>query len=259
MNECISRRKFLALSALSASPLAITADACLIEPEWVKIKRVKLTNKPTHRLVQITDIHHKGDCEYLESVVRKVNNLRPDIVCFTGDLIENRRYLREALGILKNVKAPIFGVPGNHEYWSGCNFKLIKDCFENSGGAWLPYKQAPSPDGKLHFTGLGCFSWRRPVQPPEPGRKNILLMHYPLLVRHVKPDQFDLILAGHSHGGQVRIPFIGAIELPTGVGPYDMGLYKTESGPLYVNPGIGFLANTFVRFNCRPEITVFEI
>ena len=68
----------------------------------------------------------------------------------------------------------------------------------------------------------------------------------------------DLILAGHSHGGQVRIPFYGPILLPYGVGRYDLGMFRTGCGPLYVNPGIGWFPVP-IRFNCQPEITVFEI
>ena len=65
-------------------------------------------------------------------------------------------------------------------------------------------------------------------------------------------------LAGHSHGGQVRIPFYGPLMLPFGLNQYDLGLFQTPSGPLYVNAGIGYF-HLNVRFNCRPEITVFEI
>ena len=69
---------------------------------------------------------------------------------------------------------------------------------------------------------------------------------------------YDLVLPGHSHGGQVRLPFYGPVIVPFGVGRYDLGLYRTDSGPLYVNSGIGWYPIP-VRFNCRPEITVIEI
>ena len=67
--------------------------------------------------------------------------------------------------------------------------------------------------------------------------------------------RFDLILAGHSHGGQVRLPFYGALVLPWGVGRYDLGLFDTPGGPLYVNAGIGTYYFPY-RFNCRPEVAV---
>lgn len=70
--------------------------------------------------------------------------------------------------------------------------------------------------------------------------------------------KFDVALAGHSHGGQVRLPFVGSLVVPFGVGRYDLGLFRTAAGPLYVGAGLGwFYLN--LRFNCRPEITVIEI
>ncbi len=65
-------------------------------------------------------------------------------------------------------------------------------------------------------------------------------MHYPAWIKYQGDQRFDLALAGHSHGGQVRIPFYGALVLPEGVDQYDLGLFQTRSGPLYVNPGIGW-------------------
>ena len=67
------------------------------------------------------------------------------------------------------------------------------------------------------------------------------------------------MLAGHSHGGQVRIPFYGPVVVPFGVDEYDLGWFSTPNGPLYVNPGIGYIYVYNFRFNCRPEITVIEV
>jgi predicted MPP superfamily phosphohydrolase len=83
----ISRRKFIA-GILLATPCAIGADAKWIEPTWLKIRRLRIgSGTPTHRLVHFTDLHHKGDAEYLKAVVKEINRLSPDFVCFTGDII----------------------------------------------------------------------------------------------------------------------------------------------------------------------------
>jgi predicted MPP superfamily phosphohydrolase len=82
--------------------------------------------------------------------------------------------------------------------------------------------------------------------------------HYPAWVKKLRRQKFDLMLAGHSHGGQVRIPLYGPIFVPFGVDEYVKGSFSTESGPLYVHPGIGWFPWP-IRFNCRSEITVFEI
>jgi uncharacterized protein len=257
MKGKISRRTFLSLSAL-ASPAVLSADAVFVEPQWLKVKTISVSDNPTHRVVQITDIHHKGDCPYLEHVVNTVNSFAPDAVCFTGDLIEKAHYLPEVLAFMRNIKSPIYGVPGNHDYWSKCDFEPIRKCFAESGGAWLMDQQVRSHDHKLAFTGATCLNWAKKVHSPHRGAKNIMLMHYPLFVEKLPPHKFDLILAGHSHGGQVRIPFVGPLMVPYWVGRYDMGMYQTDAGPLYVNPGIGYIG-TSIRFNCRPEITVFEV
>ena len=95
------------------------------------------------------------------------------------------------------------------------------------------------------------------------GRCNLGLIEenshrYPTWSQEIRNARFDLILSGHSHGGQVRVPFMGAILVASRVGEFELGLYETPAGPMYVNPGIGyFYAN--VRFNCRPEITIFEM
>ena len=84
----ISRRKFIT-AALLATPGALIADAKLIEPTWLKVRKLRIGNNlPTHRLVHFTDLHHKGDIYYLKAVVGKINSLTPDFVCFTGDIIE---------------------------------------------------------------------------------------------------------------------------------------------------------------------------
>jgi predicted MPP superfamily phosphohydrolase len=253
----ITRRRFLCLAAL-ASPVLIYADAEWFEPQWVKVRTIKLTGqKPSHRIVHITDIHHKGDRPYLESIVRKVNALSPDAVCFTGDLIESKPLAAEALKMLEEIKSPLFGVPGNHDYWSGASFANFTASFARTGGAWLLDSQTMTADGKMQIAGATCLRGAPVALKPRAGVKNILLLHYPLLAEQVK-HKFDLMLAGHSHGGQVRLPFYGALILPYWVGRYQLGMFQLPAGPLYVNPGLGWLG-TPIRFNCRPEITVFEI
>jgi predicted MPP superfamily phosphohydrolase len=253
----LSRRRFLVLAAM-ASPALVCADAEWIEPHWVKVRSIKLTQeKPTHRIIHITDIHHKGDRAYLESVVRKINALSPDAVCFTGDLIEEKKFVPEALRILEAIKSPLYGVPGNHDYLSQAVFGEFTKAFARTGGAWLMDEQAMTEDGKIQIAGATCLHGAPSALAPRPGVKNLLLLHYPLLAERVK-HKFDLMLAGHSHGGQVRLPFYGAVVLPYWVGRYEVGMFRLAAGPLYVNPGLGWLA-TPIRFNCRPEITVFEL
>ncbi|MDR3456713.1 MAG: metallophosphoesterase [Verrucomicrobiae bacterium] len=257
----ISRRKFIATAGgvLLASPLAVAADAKWIEPTWLKVRRVRIgAGLPAHRLVHFTDIHHKGDRAYLEQVVKTINALSADFVCFTGDIVEEMKFLDEALEVLSGIKAPMFGVPGNHDYWSSISFAPVHKCFNATGGAWLMDEARTIADGKIKLFGASCSHFSQTTVALDPAAKNIYLMHYPAQVK--KLDQkFDLVLAGHSHGGQVRIPFYGPVIVPYAVDEFDMGLYQTKAGPFYVNPGIGYIYTYNFRFNCRPEITVIEI
>jgi hypothetical protein len=258
----LTRRRFLGLGlmAASAAASAAVADARWLEPTWLKIRHVRIgQGNPAHRFVHFTDTHHKGDHAYLEAVVAKINSLAPDFVCFTGDIVEEEKFLGEALEIFSGIKSPMFGIPGNHDYWSKISFGPVIQCFAATGGAWLSDEARLVAAGRVNLIGLTCNHANRPLPPPHPTAKNILLIHYPAWVKKLASQKFDLMLAGHSHGGQVRIPFYGPIFLPYSVDKYDMGLFQTPAGPLYVNPGIGYIYGYDVRFNCRPEITVIEI
>jgi len=251
----LTRRQFLGLSAGSASLL--TADALWIEPSSIKTRFLQLTDdRPTHRIVQFSDVHHKGDRAYLTEAVNIINELSPDFVCFTGDLVEQADYLTEALDVLKGIKSPLYGVPGNHDYTSTADFKVIDQAFMETGGRWLLNENMVLENGEVNLIGAVCDQPK--LVQPVPGATNIVMMHYPQFVENLDDKNFDLMLAGHSHGGQVRVPFVGAVILPKGTGKYDLGLFHTKAGPLYVNPGLGYL-HLDVRFNCPPEITVFEV
>jgi predicted MPP superfamily phosphohydrolase len=254
----ISRRRLL-LAAILSAPVAAVADAKWLEPDWIKVRRVRLGGrKPSHRIVHFSDVHHKGDRAYLLSVVNKINALSPDFVCFTGDIIEEGTYLPEALELFGQIKSPMYGVPGNHDYWSKVPFDGIAKCFAASGGAWLLDEQLVTPDGRFSIIGAAFFTFKKQPLRINSKARNIFLMHYPAWIGKLGSAKLDLVLAGHSHGGQVRLPFYGPLIVPFGVDQYDLGLFHTGAGPLYVNPGIGWYPVP-IRFNCRPEITVFEL
>lgn len=257
----LSRRHFLLTlgTACAGAPVATLTDARWLEPTWLKVRHLRAgEGPPAVRLVHFSDLHYKGDRAYAESVIKTINSFSPDLVCFTGDIMEQARFLPEALEILSGIQSPLFGVPGNHDYSSGASFEVIGQCFAATGGAWLLNEQQAVAGGKINLVGITCRSFYHVAPPLNPEAKTVLLMHYPAWIKYQGDQRFDLALAGHSHGGQVRVPFYGALVLPDGVDQYDLGLFQTPAGPLYVNPGIGWFYYD-VRFNCRPEVTVIEI
>jgi predicted MPP superfamily phosphohydrolase len=248
----MTRRKFLGLAAL-ALPAAAGADARWIEPRALRV--TALNRGHAHRFVHFTDFHHKGDVHYAAEVVRTINELSPEFVCFTGDLVENRAFAEEALSFIRQIKAPVYGSPGNHDYWCGASFADYDRAFAATGGAWLVDRSILLDNG-IELVGLGAESWKR--IPSRRSKERIALMHYPIQAQQFKNEAFELMLAGHSHGGQVRVPFYGAPIVPWGVGRYQLGYYETFAGPLYVGAGIGTYRLP-IRINCRPEITVVTI
>jgi len=248
----ITRRKFLGLTAL-ALPAAMGADSSAFETTTLRITKLNHGSGPC-RLVQFSDFHYKGDAEYAAEVVRTINTLAPNFVCFTGDLVEEARFAPAAFEFIRQIQAPVYGIPGNHDFQSGVAHSDFEKVFGATGGGWLSCQTAILPDYDLELVGVG-----RGVQvfgAPQATRQ-ILLMHFPQMANLLQ-RRFDLILAGHSHGGQIRLPLLGAMVLPRGVRPYEHGYYETPGGPLYVNAGIGTYRIPF-RWNCRPELTLITI
>ena len=254
----LSRRKFLFEGALLV-PSLVGFEA-LAEATWLEVRHHRLGQGTVqHRFVHFTDVHYRGNEKYLTEVVARINGLAPDFALFTGDLIEKAQYARPALEILGGLKVPLYGVPGNHDHWSRADFALFRKAFAATGGAWMQDEDRLLADGRIQLTAVDrLYSQRRPAAAPY----RILMVHYPGWTNRIRnlegPATFDLSLAGHTHGGQVRIPFHGAVVTPYDTDGYELGWYKTPAGPLYVNPGIGTLAVN-VRFNCRPELGLFEI
>lgn len=230
-------------------------EAMAIEPEWLKVEHIQLGERG-RRIVQFSDLHYRGDSAYLKRVIETINGEKPDLVCFTGDVVEEAKFFAPALELLKEIKAPLYGIPGNHDFWARVDFELARKVFAAQGGRWLMDESI-----ELQRSGIKLFGVTGGKQPKwelsESGT-NILLSHYPNWSEKISDARFDLILSGHSHGGQVRLPGVGALLTPSGVGRFEMGMFETAAGPMYVNPGIGyFYAN--IRFCCRPEVTIFEI
>jgi predicted MPP superfamily phosphohydrolase len=229
------------------------AYARFVEPTWLRVRHVKLSPDPTVRIIHISDIHFKGDARYLKRVVTTINRLDADLVCFTGDLVESAAFLDGALRCVSRVNKPIYGVPGNHDQWALRSFDSIRDTFRKTGGEWLDDRAVLMPSKRVALLTAACCREETPA-----GYKRVLLEHYPESAAQLRDAWCDLILAGHTHGGQASVPFLRNAGIPLDMDTYDRGLFQTPSGPLYVNPGIGtYYLN--LRFLCRPEVTLIEI
>jgi hypothetical protein len=190
----ITRRKFLGLAALTLSA-AFGVDARLIEPTSLRVTKFNLPGgRGDCRFVHFTDFHHKGDAKYAADVIRTINELAPEFVCFTGDLVEDARFAAEALGFIQQIQAPVYGSPGNHDYWSHVPFSDFERAGGATGGGWLVDRSLVLPNRDLEVVGMavgGIYSFTA----ARAGRR-LLLMHYPGMASQLHEHRFDLILTG---------------------------------------------------------------
>ncbi len=201
------------------------------------------------------------ETDYLAEVIALTNSLNPDLILFTGDFVsDSTECLGELVEILGKAKAKFgcFTVLGNHDHWIGAD--EIESGLASAGINVLRNQSVSLANrSNWYLTGLESYWSGRPnvksIESTPTHSRHLLLLH--------EPDAFDLMtdsrialqLSGHTHGGQVRMPFLGPICLPSWGKKYPAGLYVRGNRPLYVNRGIGTVKRHF-RMNCRPEITL---
>lgn len=282
----LSRRDFLKLLRAGAVGLGLTTAggagwSYLLEPGWVQIEGVSLSlprlspNFHGTRILQVSDIHMGGwmNSERLRHAADLIAAEHPDLLLFTGDFLmghgfdeSTERQLQELLDILTPLakSIPSFAVLGNHDYWT--NADAVRDMLKQSGIADLTNSMFTISNGGryLHLCGVDDI-WEGDVRLdelvsrlPRDGSA-ILLAHEPDFAdESAKTGRFDLQVSGHSHGGQVVIPFYGPPVLPYLGRKYHSGLYQIGEMLQYTSRGLGMI-DPPVRFNCPPEITVFTL
>ncbi len=269
-----------------------TAYATVIEPRWIEVTRLDI-NLPrwptalTHlTIAQLSDLHlgEYVDVDNIRHAVEITNQLGADLVLLTGDFV----YHSEAHSVLcaqelaaLGSRYGVYAVLGNHDIWTDGDYVANQlttvgiRVLHNEGLAleirgerlWL---LGIEDTGYTGFVGSSFDDFQSrwqgranalahlldPIPDPEP---RLLAVHNPDFTEMLLPGQIDLALCGHTHGGQVKLPFIGAPVLPSCWGQkYAGGLVQSPGSLVYVNRGIGLIWPP-VRFNCRPEITVLRI
>lgn len=268
----IPRRTFLKYGIPRiATGLGGIAYSTLIEPQRLSLERVamRLLNLPETleglRIAVLSDfhLHPFTTIHQIQEAVRVANNLRPDLTVLLGDYVdatvEAIHELAPALGRL-DARFGVFGVLGNHDHWRGA--RIVRRALEDSGIVMLQNSGflLTVGRGELFLAGLesawaGHPDLRGALQNRRRDAPTILLVHEPDYADTSAADgRISLQLSGHSHGGQVRLPLVGALRLPKWGRRYDHGLYRLRDMLLYTNRGIG-LVNVPIRFNCSPEVT----
>jgi predicted MPP superfamily phosphohydrolase len=260
-----------------ALPLALGAYATQIEPYWLETHEVPIHIPRLHpsfdgfRIAHLCDMHAgRGvSFDYLKRVVREIETLKPDCVAVTGDLINHTAdAIVPVADLLATLSAPVFVSFGNHDYAPGTarprSWTLLADplhqALEARGMVVLRNRAVPlrRGDARIWLIGLeDLYTTRFSPQMAFRGvdRRDciIALSHNPDTGKWLQNWDTDLVLAGHTHGGQIRIPGLGAPVLPLLNRDFEQGLFQLKNGcQMYVSRGVGFLLR--VRLFCRPEL-----
>lgn len=266
----LSRRRFLTLGATGLAAAGLT-DILWVEPRGARTEKLVLptgqAGRPV-RLVQISDLHLEEFGGYFRKITELITGLSPDLIVLTGDYLEEERNIRAVLDFLRQLKAPhgVYAVQGNWEYWSRLEGENLRRHFHGAGTRLLINERADLDIGgqKLSLLGLDYPSSNDQLgglqEQADPNRFNLLLSHVPAFAHENLDRHVGLILCGHTHGGQVRLPLLPPLYLPRFSGRFVSGLYRVGpyNTPLYVNRGIGTSVLP-VRLACRPEITLITL
>jgi predicted MPP superfamily phosphohydrolase len=277
----LDRRKFLrrSIGGLGTAAAGAFLYTWRVEPHWVEVVHhsMPITGLPTSlvgkRVLQLSDLHAGPivDQSYLLRSVEKTAELKPDLVVMTGDLMhsEGDESIPNAIEVLSAVpKAPLgrLAVLGNHDYGVGWRQDRVANLLVHKVegvGVQVLRNEAITVEGlqiagtdDLWSSNFNAETTLGQLRGEEPA---IVLCHNPDAVDLPEWKSFrGWILAGHTHGGQCKPPFLPPPLLPVKNRRYVAGEYGVGPGrTLYINRGLGYLRR--VRFNARPEITVFTL
>jgi uncharacterized protein len=245
-----------------------------VEPDWIEVTRHHVTAPvdPPLRIAHLTDLHVRRVGRREEILLAHLEREKPDAIVITGDSVvdgdvfvtERKRgdaFLHARAGeLLKRLRAPlgVWAVRGNWEnnrrlrderaYYEAHGIRLlVNESRELCPGVWLAGLDDP----------LGRPDIDTPLESIPRGAFAVALFHSPALFDAVA-GRVPLALAGHTHGGQVRLPFLRPFWLPPHCGRYLEGWYEERGSRLYVSRGIG-TSLLPVRFLCRPELAILTI
>lgn len=277
-----NRRNFIRLAA-AAGVAALAADSILLEPNYPRVVRqqIALRRWPAEldgfTIAQMSDFHYDPHFSIhpLRAAVGIVNDLRPDLIVLTGDYVTSPSFHgddEEAAAkaepcalLLRQMRAThgLWAVLGNHDFFTDPD--RVTSALQSQGIPVLVNLSVPieAHGGRFWLSGLsdvlaGTSDISATLANVPRDEATVLLAHEPDFADRVAHHPVDLQLSGHSHGGQVRVPFLPPLYLPYMARKYFQGLYKIGPLTLYTNPGLGTMGVP-IRVNCPPEITLLTL
>ncbi|MCK4574471.1 MAG: metallophosphoesterase, partial [candidate division Zixibacteria bacterium] len=265
----------LAAGTAAAAAASSVINAFAVEPKWIKITTptIPIPNLPPAwdgvRIAQLTDIHvgRLINLDYVRRAVEKTKAAKPDLIVLTGDYVSRTDAiddnLAEALGRLSAPHGK-FAVLGNHDHWTDPVAMLL--VLEKAGITNLTNRHTILDRGgaRLCLAGVddlweGRQDLAGALSGVDEDVPRVLLCHNPDYAEQMPMvPRVDLMLAGHSHGGQFKIPFGPRPRLPIRYAKYAAGLAAGPHCPVYTSVGLGMVGIP-IRFNCRPELTIITL
>jgi predicted MPP superfamily phosphohydrolase len=271
----LRRRQWLKWAGVASAAALIGVDATLIERRRLGVNtyRIPVRHLPPafigFRIVQLSDLHLDPltPLPWLCGVLDQAQRLNGQIIVCTGDYVHARGRATQVDAIwpeLVRLRAPlgVFNVLGNHDHWADTGRSL--EWLERSGQS-VRHRARPVQIGahRIWIAGAGDY-WEdrcgidEALAPVPTDECRIVLAHNPDTADVPWRSRVDLMLSGHTHGGQVRLPLLGAPVLPVRNKRYASGLVTTDRTRVFISRGIGW-AILPVRFNCPPQIAVLEL
>ena len=271
----LSRRKFIKLGMYTGAGALVTSYPFCIERYIFQVNSyiIPVPNLPPEfngfSIAQITDLHYGSlmPISVIEFVINNVNSLQKDMIVCTGDYIHERNsnnQIDTVWPVLMRLKAKfgVYSVLGNHDHWGDTDRSLY---WLSKSGQDLRHKSVAINRGNRRIWLGGSGDYMEDELGIDEAFQNvpeqdckILLAHNPDSVDTNYDTNIDLTISGHTHGGQVKIPFFGTPVLPVKNKLYSSGLIRTKNNNVYISRGIGW-ALLPIRFNCYPEISILKL
>ena len=222
---------------------------------------------PAFRIAHVSDLHLNSHLPkaYYERVMHRVADAQPDLIFFTGDFVTDPQYVNLLPGVLALARGRLgtFGVLGNHDYWA--DPAAVAATVGATGVTLLRDAAVRVPVGEgRHILIAGCESpWSSstppPIARPAPGELALMLTHTPDNVYRLSRLGYTAIFAGHYHGGQIRIPRLGSLVVPSKYGRrFDHGHFVVNNTHLFVTAGVGS-AEPPLRLWCQPDVFIVDV
>jgi|Deesub1362A_J573_1020465.scaffolds.fasta_scaffold00008_109 hypothetical protein len=263
----MDRRRFLKLlgtAAIVGGGLGGVSYSHFIEPRNLTITNISIPMKLGIAAIHISDTHVDTSPYSIDALITVIGSLKPDLVFHTGDILTEIKGMRDSQHLLKRLGelCETYVVVGNHDVWSGVTSDYLKYKLDGIENVYVLGNESIYHDGFWIIGVDDPYTYNddltRALENVDSGPR-ILLAHSPQIIGRAA-GKVDLVLCGHTHGGQVRIPFIGPLwlPLPPKYTRYDYGLFAVSETKMFVSRGIGtsFLP---VRFNCPPEIVLLSL